>query len=377
MEIRNEIKNPANPFFPNLTALRFIGAFMVFVFHAFSLGREIWGDFTQDAWFKAVAAVTGKGHLGVMLFFVLSGFLITYLMLHENRKKGQISLSNFIARRILRVWPLYFLIIVFGFALFPHLPYGLTTVHELWRYLIFLSNIDEILVGMKDSINFLTATWSVSVEEQFYLSWSLLIAVFGFKKRPSFWIFFSLILVTAIVFRFIYIGNDRMLYFHTFSVISDLAIGGMLALLAFKKKIQPWIEKMARWKILAIYLAGISIILFESWIFTGYLFVFQRIVIASFFAFVIAEQVYANHSLLKLDSIPGLEKSGEFTYGFYMFHCIVIYYCQQVFLENGWTGSVLNFIAYFLVSFVVTYFLSLFSYRFMERPLLQLKRYFR
>lgn len=350
---------------------------MVFVFHAFSLGREIWGDFTQTAWFKGIASVTGKGHLGVMLFFVLSGFLITYLMLHENRRKGKISLSNFIARRILRVWPLYFLIVVFGFALFPYLPYGLVTVHELWRYMIFLSNIDEIIVGMKDSINFLTATWSVSVEEQFYLSWSLLISIFGFGKRRMFWIFFSLVLAGAVVFRMIYLGNERVLYFHTFSVISDLAIGGMLALLAFKKKIQPAIESMARWKILLIYLAGIAVILFESWIFTGYLFAFERIFIASFFAFVIAEQVYAENSLFKLDAIPGLERSGDYTYGFYMFHCIVIYYCQQVFLEKGWTGNIGAFAAYLFISYTITYLVSWCSYLWFERPFLLLKKYFR
>ncbi len=377
METRTEIKNPDNPFFPNLTGLRFIGAFMVFAFHAVTLGREIWGDFTQESWFKAVSIAVGKGHLGVMLFFVLSGFLITYLMLNENRKKGKISISNFIARRVLRVWPLYFLIVIFGFFIFPHMPFGLTTVHEIWRYLIFLSNIDEIIIGMKDSINFLTATWSVSIEEQFYLSWSVLIAIFGFRKRPAFWIFFSLIIVSTLVFRFCYLGNERVLYYHTFSVISDLAIGGMLALLAFKKKIQPWIENLARWKILLVYVLGIAVILFESKIFAGYFFIFQRIVIASFFAFVIAEQVYANNSFVKIDSVPGLKRSGEFTYGFYMFHCIAIYYWQQLFLDWHWTNHPLFFLLYLVLSFATTYFVSWLSYAYFEKPFLKLKRLFR
>lgn len=377
METRTETKNQGNPFFPNLTGLRFIGAFMVFAFHAVSLGRENWKGFEGSSWFKGLSFITGKGHLGVMLFFVLSGFLITYLMLNENRKKGKINLSNFIARRILRVWPLYFLIVVFGFVLFPYFPFGIVTVHELWRYLIFLSNIDEIIIGMKDSINFLTATWSVSVEEQFYLSWALLIAIFRFRKRSVFWVFFTVVLVGTIVFRFFYLGNPRVLYFHTFSVISDLAIGGMLALLAFKKQVQPLIENMQKWKIILVYIVGIAVILLESKIFVGVFFVFQRIVIALFFAFVIAEQVYANNSFVKIDSVRGMKKSGEFTYGFYMFHCIVLYYCQQFMMDKGLVDHPVYFLIYVVISFAFTYALSWLSFRFYEKPFLSLKKLFR
>lgn len=374
MEIRPETKNP---FFPNLTGLRFIGAFMVFIFHAFTLGREGWGDFMQAPWFRAIYAIIGKGHLGVMLFFVLSGFLITYLMLNEARQQGKINLFYFISRRILRVWPLYFLITVFGFFIFPHLPFGLTTVHELWRFLLFLSNIDEIIVGMNDSINFLTATWSVSVEEQFYLSWAVLIVIFGFRKVNAFWIFFPAVIVAVLVFRYCNLGNDRLLYYHTLSVISDLAIGGILALLAFGGKVQPFLQELSRWKILLIYILGIAMILLESRIFTGIFFVFQRVCVASFFAFVIAEQVYAQHSFVKIDSIPGMKRSGEFTYGFYMFHCIAIYYWHQVFSMFGWTGNILYFCLYLLLSFASTYCISWLSYEYFEKPFLRLKRYFR
>lgn len=377
METRLNTKNQDNPFFPNLTGLRFIGAFLVFVFHAFSLGRETWGDFAHTSGFKAIALLTGKGHLGVMLFFVLSGFLITYLMLHEIEQKGKISLSNFIARRILRVWPLYFLIVIFGFFIFPKLPFGIVTIHELWRYAIFLSNIDEIVVGMKDSINFLTATWSVSIEEQFYLSWAVLIGIAGFRKKQTFLIFFLSVIVLTILFRSWNLGNPRVLYYHTFSVISDLAIGGLLALLAFKGQINERLKTLAKWKIALVYVIGIALILFESKIFIGFFFVFQRIVIAGFFAFVIAEQVYAEHSFYKTDSIPGLKKSGEFTYGFYMFHCIFIYYWQQIFLQFGWTESLFHFVCYFALSFLSTYLMSSLSFQFFEKPILQMKKYFR
>ena len=350
---------------------------MVFVFHAFSLSREHWGNFIDLTFFHVLAKIASIGHLGVSLFFVLSGFLITYLMLTELQKTGKIKLSNFIARRILRVWPLYFVVVIFGFIIFPLLPYGKLTAHEIINFTFFLSNLDEIWFGMRDSLNFLTATWSVGVEEQFYLSWALLIGIFRFSKKQKFWILFLAIILISIIFRTIFIHNERMLYYHTLSVISDFAIGGILALLAFENKIQAFFERISKLQILLIYCFGMAVLLQESKLFIYYIFVFQRIIIGIFFAFIIAEQVYAKNSLFKLDQVPGLKKSGELTYGFYLFHCIVIYYFLQIFVENQWIESIYHFSSYFILCFLTTYISSWISFRYFESPILKLKKHFR
>jgi peptidoglycan/LPS O-acetylase OafA/YrhL len=179
------------------------------------------------------------------------------------------------------------------------------------------------------------------------------------------------------VFRTIFIQNERILYYHTLSVISDFAIGGILALLAFDNKIQAFFERISRIQIFLIYCFGIIVLFLESKIFINYLFAFQRIVIAIFFAFVIAEQVYAKNSHFKLDNIPGLKKSGELTYGFYLFHCIVIYYILAIFVENQWTQSIFHFCFYYIVCFLSTYILSWISFRYFESPILKLKKHFR
>ena len=192
------------PFFNNLNGLRFVGALTVLIFHCFTLQREIWGDFYNGTIFHFVFSVASKGHLGVNLFFVLSGFLITYLLLHEYARTGKINILNYLLRRFLRIWPLYFLVVLFGFFLFPKLPYGVVTIHEFWRFALFLSNFDEIIHGINDKINFLSATWSVSIEEQFYLVWGFLLGLIPFKKSFSFPVFFIVIILgsTAVLFTF-------------------------------------------------------------------------------------------------------------------------------------------------------------------------------
>jgi peptidoglycan/LPS O-acetylase OafA/YrhL len=78
-------------YFPNLNGLRFFAAFSVMLYHFFGEGLI-------------------NGHYGVVLFFVLSGFLITYLLFEEKEKFGKIEIKKFYFRRILRIWPLYYLV---------------------------------------------------------------------------------------------------------------------------------------------------------------------------------------------------------------------------------------------------------------------------
>jgi peptidoglycan/LPS O-acetylase OafA/YrhL len=373
----NSDKISKRPYFDNLTGLRFLGALSVFFFHIFTLNREIWGEFYEQGWFEAIYKVVSKGHLGINLFFVLSGFLITYLLLWEQKQNGKINLLNYLMRRTLRVWPLYFLIVVFGFFIFPKVPYGIETVHELWRYVLFLANFDELIIGLKDNINFLTAIWTVSVEEQFYIVWGILIGLFSFRSKYSSIIFFTLILVGSIVFRAFHIGDERVLYFHSFSVMSDLAIGGILGYLAFYDKIKSAIENMPKWTIVLVYAIGSALILTEGKLFTGYAISISRFIPGLFFGFVILEQVYAKNSFYKIDRIPLMKFSGEISYGFYMFHCIFIYYWSIFFSSYGLTDSIAWFMLYAVVVFLSTYTTAILSYRYFEQPFLRLKKRFK
>jgi peptidoglycan/LPS O-acetylase OafA/YrhL len=363
--------------FNNLNGLRFLGAFMVFIFHSFTLQREIWGEFSTASWFQVLSKIAAHAHHGVLLFFVLSGFLITYLLLLEIDKFSKIHLFQFLARRSLRIWPLYFLICAFGFLIFPHLPWGIQTVHSARNYLLFFSNFDEIWIGWKDKINFLTATWSVSVEEQFYLFWGIVISLFPFKNYRWFLFFFFSVIAGSLLFRTFHYTEHRVLYYHTFAVMSDVAIGGILAVLYHSGKAQLFIKNWTKSQILLVYILGGIALVGQQYVFQGILIVFERLILALFAAFIVLEQIESNHSFWKADNVPFFEKWGKLTYGFYLFHCIYIYYLAHVFVHFHWIHSVFHFCCFLVLVFLTSLITATLSFRYVESPILSLKRYFR
>jgi len=373
-------QNPSNlsrPYFENLNGLRAIGALAVFVFHAFLLGNEMWGDFYSSDTFQWITLVASKGNYGVSLFFVLSGFLITYLLMHEAKSTGKIAVFAFFMRRLLRIWPVYFIVVGFGFLIYPQLPYGVQTTHSGWMYAFFLSNIEEVRNGLNDSVNLLTITWSVSIEEQFYLAWVALMAIFPFlRKAKGFLPYLVLIAISSIAFRWLHVNDYQTLYYHTFAVMSDLALGGLLAYACFHWNFQRYFESTPRWLSTAIYALGILLIVGVRKVFVGDLIFLEKIILGFFFVFVIADQTFGKNSIFKSDKIPGFFKLGTISYGFYMYHCIVLYYVQVLFTQMNWTANLLHFSLYFLLSLILTLVLSSLSYRFVEKPVLKLKRRF-
>lgn len=366
------------PFFENLNGLRFLGALLVFMFHCFTLNRGIWGSFFHSSSFQLVYKFAEKGHFGVSLFFVLSGFLIGFLISNELKTAGRIHVFHFFMRRVLRIWPLYFLLVVFGFVVFPLLPYGAKTLHDVRYYLFFLPNIDEIRVGLSDGVNFLTVLWSIGVEEQFYLTWIALMFIAPFVRTKRFFPLYLVVLILAsLVFRAVYHSDEHVMYFHSLANVSDLALGALMGYGVCFFSIQRWVEGLKRRTIIAIYVLGGCVILGSSGIFQGVLRSVEQLVIGAFFAFVVLEQLAAKRSFLKMDAIPYFFKAGELTYGFYLFHCVFIYYWSIFFDHHHLTGSVWYFLLFIVLVFVSTYLTAVLSWRFFERPVLGMKRLFR
>ncbi len=136
-----------------------------------------------------ISFIMGRGWVGVDIFFVLSGFLITTLLLREQDKTGTVNIRHFFIRRTLRIWPAYYLTIFFylliGFINFKlNSNYADTNIESVLNRLVilmpFLTNIDVSLTGFENGV--FLHSWSLALEEQFYLFWPFVFVLLG-KQR--------------------------------------------------------------------------------------------------------------------------------------------------------------------------------------------------
>lgn len=312
-------------YFPNLDGLRFISFFIVFLFHVH------WAVFYKyhpsEFSFNFTKAIGQNGEIGVNFFFVLSGFLITYLLIEEKRFTGKIHVLSFYLRRILRIWPLFYLCVIFGFLVYPFIQQriGGESLHagHPWTYFVFLNNFDFITYNAPAVIIVL---WSVAIEEQFYLFWPLLLSLVPARRYP--WLLY-LIIAGSFLFRVIHVHEIRILLHHTLAVIGDMALGGLLAYqVIYNERFRNWITHLSRAWIIVLYLVAFAIYFFRMELFTGYFIPFERIVIGLVFGLIILEQNFSAHSFYKMSRFKIMSRMGVYTYALYCFHVIVLKFTE-------------------------------------------------
>lgn len=360
------------PYFKNLDVLRFIAAFSVLIFHYFSWMND---QIYFGPYYEYFDVIISKGSLGVNFFFVLSGFLISYLIFKEIELKKKFHAINFFIRRTLRIWPLYFFVIALSFFIINLFPiYGTTSHNWLW-YLFFGVNFDEIFRGAHDLYTQLTIPWSVSVEEQFYFFWAFVIGGLSLKSKNQFLVLFITIWICSLIFRGYQEGNERVLYYHTFSVMGDLAIG---AISAWCYYYYPSIIKgmMPVFKPLNIlfYLAIAAIIILKNKIFHhSFIYVFENTIISLGFAWIILHQILGKN-YVQLSNSKLLIHFGKISYGIYMYHALVLFFIEVYYFHSNET---VNIFWVLIIGTAGTIALSHLSYIYLEKPFLKLKRRFR
>ncbi|HTN16574.1 MAG TPA: acyltransferase [Chitinophagaceae bacterium] len=362
-------------FFPNLDGLRFFCFLSVFLYHSFATDYTDVKSTGLYYWVKNVIAT--NGNLGVNFFFVLSGFLITYLLLAEKESFGNIKVGNFYIRRILRIWPLFYFCVFFGFVVFPWLKTAMGQVPaetaHLGCYLTFLNNFDFIKNGLPDA-SVLGILWSVAIEEQFYLFWPLILYVC--PSRYYHYLFVSIILV-SLGFRFYYAENWLILEMHTLACISDMTVGALAALLAYgNKRFLELITQTPKWVIVLLYTVTLGAYLYRQELFYHgpLLLAADRLVMSVLFAWIILEQNFSTHSLFKLSRFKLISKLGTYTYGLYCLHMIGILITAKGLARLGWNKNVYQVI--FLegiLSLLITIGLALVSFHLFERRFLKFK----
>ncbi len=368
-------------YFKNLDSIRFIAALMVFLGHAISPSYQ-YLPIKNTFWEKLLNTISNGG-TGVSIFFVLSGFLITYLLISEYELNLKISVKKFYMRRVLRIWPLYFLVVGFSFLIYPALKsmFGMNNPlgSNILYHLSFLSNFDVIHIekfhvgsdAMSQNI-----TWSVSIEEQFYLFWPLL-----FFLRRQLWVYgILLVIIGSILFRIMNNDDGVVLYFHTFSVLLDLGIGGLMALLIKSNiKIRSLFENSSTQIHIVLFIFSFCLVFWSESIFSfKYGTAIGRVFIAFSFALIIAAQAITKRkSILNLSNLSFANKWGKYTYGIYLIHPIAITIIDILVRILHFPKT--NFITLFsigVIAFIFTLFLSKISFRYYESRFLSLKNKF-
>ncbi len=216
-------KDEPKIYFSNLDVIRFIAAALVVVFHTENK-KGLFGLKRIDSFF-----VNTIGDYAVTIFFILSGFLITYLLLKEKAKTNTINIPKFYTRRILRIWPLYYLIVLIGCFILPYISVlYIPGKSLLWQYLststilLYLFFLPNIVFGMYGNIPYVDQTWSIGVEEQYYFIWPFVMR--GFKDTMAKFLLF--ILFTIFLSKsFYYLMEFQIIKNnHTNMVIRDILI---------------------------------------------------------------------------------------------------------------------------------------------------------
>lgn len=374
------VTKPSAVYFPGFNGVRFIAASSV-VFHHIEQFKTIFGYTDTFTRTNEYPVVYQAGRLGVALFFVLSGFLITYLLLAEKQSAGRINIGNFYVRRVLRIWPLYFFIIGLSFFVFPHIPalyipgVSAYTYDHFWPKLaLFGLVMPNIAVSLYHEMPLCSHTWSIGVEEQFYLMWPWLIG--SLRPRRTITVLATVALVLAGGFFWLRYGpgsttpeaGTTMLLVSDFLAhfrIGTMAIGGIGAYLVFTNHpiLRFLYQKPVQWVVygvLATLLAmGVRI---PGLNYEGY---------AVFFVFLLMNLAANPNSIINLENRL-CNFMGKISYGLYMYHPLAIVTCLYVirrFLPYSTGFSVLLY----LTSYALTTLLAWLSYEYFEKQFLKLK----
>lgn len=373
--------NPSPRYFQNLDGLRFFAFLVVFISHAtLFLGYK-----NNSNTFSIIERyVLVNGDIGVAFFFVLSGFLITYLLLKEKRAHGKIALQNFHLRRIKRIWPVYFLTLAIGFFVLPLftlsvLPFDATpTLSTIPWYAFFLANFN--LAFHQGSSLPVDILWSISVEQQFYLFWAVAINYIPQKYIPK---IIALLLGVAGVYRYLHAGNDAVLAYATFSVLSDLLIGALLGwILVERPRLLAPIRQLPRMVIFSFYTMAAALVIFRHTLLREGLLhpiAFRSLsaliplALSILFALIIAEQNESVHSLWKVGKSTTYTFLGKISYGLYSYHIIAFVAVLLIAHAMGFTGTYTSgsqWVVYMLATFGGTVALAYLSHTYIEKPCL-------
>ena len=347
---------PHRTYYKNLDTLRFIAAFFVVISHWFT-GRLDFFPFAK---------------IGVDVFFVLSGFLITEILLNYKKDIGSgastigNALKKFYIRRSLRIFPVYYLFITFFFIInVPPLKSG-------WFFL-YTYTTNFYMYHLKDWIYPLGHLWSLAVEEQFYLLWPFLILFINRKYLPALII---IAIVGSLVCNSVMINKSEFFFVLPFSCVGTLGFG---ALLAVVKQYDLYYSVL---KAKASLLTLLSLALLLACIYFNTAYLFKHLLISVFAFSLICYSINSKNKVYNwLFSNRITSYLGKISYGIYLFHRPIPWIVRN--LNGTETQTNIGFphilpvfgrwYSIFLEHFIFLIVLCSLSWFLFEKPILRLK----
>jgi peptidoglycan/LPS O-acetylase OafA/YrhL len=343
-------------YLPELDGLRAVAVLSVIMFHIGMPGFAL-------------------GWLGVFLFFVISGYLITGILL-DSKEHSKRYFRNFYIRRALRILPIYYLF------LFATLVAGIFRSWKMSDFAYYLFYIQNYLLGIKSFHPafpaILNHTWSLAIEEQFYFIWPLI--VYLFSKR-SLLIISLAFMILAVLSRYIiadFTQNAYLVFTTLPSIIDSLAAGSLLAILSRSRLSQ---EVLKRYGPMAVLISLPVIILIisisgygsywspENYLIGHHLNLFLYSFCSILFSGLIASAIGDNSILSSVLSFKMLRHLGKISYGLYIYHVPVITYntiiMNKMKIDNIVIISICNVLA--------TYLIALLSWHLIEKRCILLK----
>ncbi len=349
--------------FPVLDGVRGIAVLMVVVTHFGSLSPANYHYFHP-------------GLLGVDIFFVLSGFLITSILLQEFERTHWIDLKNFYARRFLRLMPAYWLCLLFLHFVAPHFLSGneaeqASSNRNLFIALIYMTNWQAVF---GEYIGVFGHLWSLAVEEQFYLIWAplFLTLLVRMKSRASIactTVCFTLLLFVGFEMK-IELGETAKFYLGaTDSRLIPLLVGAITSMTFLWRRL-PLKFLASRWFDLVALISFVSAVVLASQYFLPVVSSYRvlpwfALAVAILILWLVTRSSSNVHSVL---SFPPLVWVGRVSYGLYIWHHFFVAFVR----EKTWPLSVK-----LCVGVTASFLVTVGSYYLLERPFLKLKERFK
>ncbi len=381
-------------YFRTLDIFRFFAFLAVFVSH---ISLVVIVSIHSPFWQNLKELLLIHGDIGVNFFFTLSGFLITYLLFKEKDSRGTIDIKKFFVRRVLRIWPVYFITVGVVFAGIPLAVYFLhqlgltlpaealtgTDPHRLPLFFAFLVNFGWLLPGHDNLAS--GVLWSISVEEQFYLLWPWVIL---YVPRKHLLKVFGLLIALSTIHRLYYTPDWSITKYSTLSVFSDFVCGALFAYLIcyipnFRQRLSALSQKYV-WTVLVgiLFLLPISTLLARQVVISGgvtnTIVAFLPLLFCLAFGFIIAKKSCDPSGQYDSPLTKIFIYLGKISYGLYCYHGLAILTAKVVpfILPGAIKGQVIIYTLEILMAGLLTLGFATISFHYIETPILSLKKRF-